>query len=227
MISFIFGLSRWVMAAFVGLGVAGGADLSQYRGFKLGTNLPTVASEAGISSAQAKTIHSRPALIQELEWRPQGVGPSARTDSANEVVFSFYQDQLFRITIGYDRYATEGLTTADFIEAISTGYGPASPPDPRKRVVLTRYGDEEQVVAQWQDSEYRFELIRSKYAPTFKLVGILKRLEEPSRLALIEAVRLDDNEAPQREAERKTKDDETERARLDKARLANKPAFRP
>jgi hypothetical protein len=103
----------------------------------------------------------------------------------------------------------------------------ASRPDAQKRVVSTRYGDEEQIVAQWQDSQYRFELIRSEYGPTFKLVGVLKRMEQPSRVALLEAARLDDKEAPQREAERKTKDDETERARLEKARLANKPAFRP
>ena len=82
-------------------------------------------------------------------------------------------------------------------------------------------------MAEWQDPQYRFELVRSQYGPTFRLVGVLKKMEEPSRVALLEAARLDDAEAPQREAERKTKDDETERARLEKARRANKPTFRP
>jgi len=215
------------MAAFVALGVGSGADLSQYRGFKLGIDLSTVAKAAGLSAEQAKTVHSRPALIQELAWRPQPLGPSAQTDAAKEVVFSFYDGQLFRITISYDRYVTEGLTTNDYIDAISRTYGMSSPPDAQEAAVLARRGDEEQVMAKWQDSQYRFELIRSEYGPTFKLVGILKRLEESSRVALIEAARLDDKEAPQREAERNTKDDETERARLEKARLVNKPAFRP
>ena len=159
MIRLILGLSRWVMAALVVVGVAKGADLSQYRGYKLGMNLPEVATATGLSAAQAKTIHSRPALIQELEWRPQPLGPSSRTDAAKQVVFSFYDGQLFRITTSYDQFATEGLTTADYIDAISKTYGPSSLPDTPKTAPLARYGDEEQVVAQWQDSQYRFELV--------------------------------------------------------------------
>ena len=227
MITFALGVSRWATAAFLAVGVAGGADLSQYRGFKFGTNMAAVATAAGLSAAEAKTIHSRPALIQELEWRPQPLGPSSTTDAAKDVAFSFYDGQLFRITISYDRFVTEGLTTTDYIDAISKTYGMPSPPDAQKAAVLTRYGDEEQVVAQWQDSQYRFQLIRSEYGPTFMLIGVLKRMDEASRVASLEAARLDDKEAPQREAERKTKDAESERARLEKARLANKPVFRP
>ena len=137
-------------------------------------HLPAVATAAGQSVAEAKTIHSRPALFQELEWRPQPLGPSSQTDAAKEVVFSFYDGQLFRITISYDRYATEGLTTADYIDAISTTYGMSSPPDAPTAAPWPS-GDEEQVVAQWQDSEYRFELVRAKYGPTFRLVGVLKK----------------------------------------------------
>ena len=47
MIRLILGLSRWVMAALVVVGVAKGADLSQYRGFKLGMDLPAVANGNG------------------------------------------------------------------------------------------------------------------------------------------------------------------------------------
>jgi hypothetical protein len=90
-----------------------------------------------------------------------------------------------------------------------------------------RYGDQEEVFAQWQDSQYRFDLIRSSYGPTFKLVGVLKNLEAPAQAAIIEAARLDEKEAPQREADRIAKEDEAERARLEKARLVNKPRFRP
>ena len=227
MIRLILGLSRWVVAALVVVGVARGADLSQYRGFKLGTDLPAVLTATGLNADHVKTVHSRPALIQELEWHPQPLGPSSRTDAAKQVVFSFFDGQLFLITISYDRSATEGLTTADYIDAISTTYGTPSPLDPPKPAVPARYGEEEQIVAQWQDSQYRFELVRSEYGPTFRLTGVLKKMEEPSRVALLEAARLDHEEAPQREAEQKTKDDETERARLEKARRANKPTFRP
>jgi len=45
--------------------------------------------------------------------------------------------------------------------------------------------------------------------------------------AILEAVRLDDQEAPQREAARVTKANDAERTRLEQARLGNKPKFRP
>ena len=93
-------------------------DLSKYRNFQLGTDLPTVAKQVGVNPSQAKVIHRRPVLIQELEWRPQPLGSFSKTESAQEVVFSFYEGELFRVAISYDRYATEGLTADDFIEAI-------------------------------------------------------------------------------------------------------------
>jgi hypothetical protein len=58
-------------------------------------------------------------------------------------------------------------------------------------------------------------------------VGTLKSLEASAEAATIEAVRLDLQDAPEREAARVAKEDETERARLDKARLANKAKFKP
>ena len=103
-------------------------DLSRYRNFQFGTDLPTVARQAGASPSQAKVIQLRPALIQELEWRPRSLGVSAQTEPVNEVIFSFFNGELFQIAVTYDRYETEGMTTADFIEAISSTYGTAAKP---------------------------------------------------------------------------------------------------
>ena len=218
-------LSRFAIAAFVTFGQSSAADLSSYRGFRLGTDLPEVLKQAHASSSQVTTLHTRPALIQELELRPQRLGMSSRTDPAKQIIFSFYNGELIRISINYDPHETEGLTTDDYIEAISAKYGDADRPTSQLNT-LERYGDEE-IVAQWQDPQYRFYLIRSAYGPTFKLVGVLKKLEEPSRDALKQAARAEDKEAPQREAGRRSRDDDTEKARLEKARLKNKPAFRP
>ena len=60
-------------------------DLSRYRNFQLGTDLPTVSKQVGVSPSQAKVIHRRPALIQELEWRPQPLGPSSQAEPVKEV----------------------------------------------------------------------------------------------------------------------------------------------
>ena len=123
------------------------------------------------------------------------------------MVFSFYEGELFRIAITYDRYKTEGLTADDFIEAISATYGIAEKPTPPANAVQGRYGDQEEIVARWQDSQYCFDLIRSSYAPSFRLIGVLKRLQAPAQAATLEAKRLDDQEAPQRDAARITSEE--------------------
>ena len=104
-------------------------DLSKYREFQFGADLPTVAKLIGASPSEAKLIHSRPALIQELDWSPRSLGPSPKPESVEGVTFSFYNGTLFRIAVKYDRYSTEGLTTEDFVEAISDVWstGEASP----------------------------------------------------------------------------------------------------
>jgi hypothetical protein len=121
----------------------------------------------------------------------------------------------------------EGLTVDDFVNAISATYGPAAKPPARANVAPGSYGDQEEIVAQWQDSQYRFDLIRVSYGPTFRLVGVMKSLEAPAKAATLEAKRLDDQEAPQRDAARRASEEEEAKAKLEKARLVNKPKFRP
>ena len=202
-------------------------DLSKYRAFQFGADLPTVAKLIGASPSQAKLIHSRPALVQELDWSPRSLGPSRNAESAEGVVFSFYNGALFRIAVKYDRYATEGLTTGDFVEAISAIYGRPVKLPALARPVKESYGDQEETVARWEDPQYRFELLRSSYGPSYSLVGILKSLEGPVQAANVEAKRLDDLEAPQRDAARAAAEQDAKADTLEKARLVNKPQFRP
>jgi hypothetical protein len=208
-------------------GVTSAGDFSRYRHFELGTDLATIAKEAGVSLTDVKVIHRRPALIQELAWRPQPFGPSSESEPVKDVVFTFYNGELLRIVINYDRYATEGLTADDFIEGISANYGSSLKSTVPAFVLPRSSGDEEQVVARWQDPVYRFDLLRSTYWPSYKLVGVVTRLEAPAQAAITEALRLDDKEAPQRDAERLSKEKESEQTKLDKARIVNKPKFRP
>jgi hypothetical protein len=201
-------------------------DLSQYRGFQFGTGLSAVAKQAEVDLSQVKVVHSRPALMQELDWRPQNRGVSSQKETAKSVVFSFYGGELFRVEVDYDRYETEGMTAEDFIEAVSARYGTATKPDAPAKVAES-YGDSEEILAQWQDPQYRFELLRYSYGPTFKLVGVSKKLEAPAQAATLEAKRLDDQEAPQRDAARLASEEGAAKAKLEKARLVNKPKFRP
>ena len=216
-----------ILFTFGALSAATADDLSKYRDFQFGSDLATVAKQAGMSPSEAKVLHSRPALIQELTWRPQPLSSISRTEPAQEVVFSFYDGALYRIAVNYDRRQTEGMTPGDLIEAISSTYGASAKPVPSAEIVQPGYGQQEKALAQWQDGQYRFRLVQTSYGSDFKLVGVFKRLEEAAQSANLEAARLDDKEAPQREAARLAKENEAERVRLEQARLVNKPKFRP
>lgn len=202
-------------------------DLSKYRNFRLGTNLTIVSKQVGANASQVKIVHRRPVLIQELEWRPEPFGSGAQTEATREIVFRFHDGELFLITVTYNRYDTEGLTADDLITAISATYGASKQPAAAGRTTQGLYGDMDDVVAEWQDPQYRFQLIRSSYGPTYKLVGALKRLEASAQAAIVEAKRLDREEAPRREAAQKAAEQEAARVKLEKTRLSNKPKFRP
>lgn len=203
-------------------------DLSRYREFQFGMNLPAIAKQVGLEPSEAKVIHRRPALIQELNWQPQLSLTSSQADPVRAIFFSFYNGELFRVVVNYDRYKTQGLTTEDVVKAISAQYGTAT--QPAAEIIFSSsqvYNDSEVVIARWEDSQYSFNLFRSSYQPTFGIIGFSKRLDTLARVAVAEAIRLDEQEAPQREIERQKEQDAKDRAEQDKARLANKPNFRP
>jgi hypothetical protein len=144
----------------------------------------------------------------------------------DDVVFSFYSGTLYQIAVNYDRYEIEGLTTEDLVGAIALIYGPAEPVA-RPNVAQDEYGNQDEVVARWENAQYRFDLIRSSYGPTFQLLGVQKELDSSAQAAISEAKRLDHQEAPQREAARAAGEQEAAKAKLEKARLLNMPRFRP
>jgi len=207
-------------------------DLSKYREFQFGMSLIAVAKQTDVKPSEAKVIHQRPAMIQELEWRPQRfLASSPQAEPVKEILFSFYNGELFRMLVNYDQHKTEGLTDEDMVEAISAKYGIATRPDAKITLLLSSsfhvYNDSEKVIARWEDSQYSFNLFRSSYQPAFGMLVISKSLDDVARAAIVEAIRLDEQEAPQREIERQKKQDEEVRAARDKARPVNKGNFRP
>jgi hypothetical protein len=213
--------------------VAQSQDRTLYRNYRLGNNLTSVAALAKVPAAGAKTVHQRPTLIQELEWRqPYVMSGSAMTqsDPVQRIVFSFYDDQLFRLVISYDRQRTNGLTDADMIEALSATYGAALlQPSVKNLPALTEplVSELGAPIAQWGDVDYSVGLYRSSFVSEFRVVVTSPRLEALARTATAEAVRLDEREAPQRETDRKQKEADDTRAAQEKARLANKATFTP
>jgi hypothetical protein len=200
-------------------------DFSKYRHFTLGMSLTKVLERTDQKAADLKVIHARPAMIQELEWWPPNVsGASFQSDPVKQILFSFYNGELYKISVTYDQSSTEGLTAEDMVKSISEKYGPATSVslviDSAKN---DRYDAKPMIVASWEDAQYSLNLGRSSYADRLGLVIYSKRVNEEAELASAEAVKLDQQEGPQREAaiQKKQTDD------LEVARQKNRKIFRP
>ncbi len=222
-------LDGWLQAVPVSAPAMGALDLSRYRDFQFGETLPALAKQAGLALSDAKLIYERPAVMQELEWPIWlGTGSAPQTDPVKTILFSFYNGELFRIVVNYDRDDTEGLTSEDMIEAISAKYGTATKPLSTEIAFSSSqvYNDSELIIARWEDSQYSFNLYRSTYQPTFGMIAFSKRVDGLARAATLEANRLDAQTAPQGEIQRQQGEDEKNRESLERARQANKRNFR-
>jgi hypothetical protein len=198
------------------------ADVVGYRGLRLGMTLVAAGKVPGTVPGEATVIHKRPALLQELRWRPG----STTSDSVQEALLSFFNGELSRSVVTYDRYRVEGLTSQDMIDGISQIYGSAT--TPKADIPLhSIYGESAAVIARWQEADSSWNLVRTGDGASFALVGLSMRREALSQAAVTEADRLDAAEAPQREAARQAKRDADESSARDKARTNNKSGFRP
>jgi hypothetical protein len=212
-------------------------DLSMYREFRFGVDLLAIAKQAHVKPSEARMIHERPALIQELAWQAPYKRSLPRADSIKDILFSFYNGELYRIMVTYDPERIAGMTAEDIVEAVSAKYGTATRPVAEIILSSTQFynnGGEkiisdrtEKIIACWEDSKHSFNLFQYSYQSTFGMVMYSKRLDSLARAAIVESVRLDKQEAPRREIERQKKKDEENRAQQEKARQANKAPFRP
>src|SRR6267143_1652021 len=138
-------------------------DLSKYRHFTLGMSLTRVLERTQQKVADVKVVHGRPALMQELTWWPPTLpGVSYQSDTIEQILFSFYNGELYKISVAYDQTSTEGLTDEDMVKSISAKYGPAT------YVALAidsatndRYDVTQKAVTSWEDAQYSFNLVRS------------------------------------------------------------------
>ena len=119
-----------MLCGVLGSSMLSGGDFSSYRGLQFGMNVSAASKQAGTKLTETRLVHQRPALIQEMEWqlRPSVLTDPATADPAREGLLCFFNGELFRIVVIYDRYKVEGMTAEDMIEAISATYGTASRP---------------------------------------------------------------------------------------------------
>ena len=206
------------------------ADPGTYREFRLGTRTGDVVAQAGAAPADVKTLHTRPALLEELSWRPRYTSGDDSTDddSVAAIVFSFVDDQLFKMAIEYDKSRTEGLTNSDMIGFLSAVYGPRSTASVAKpsQSAVESLGSPT-VLAEWRLGDTAITLQHSSYDRRFGLVILSVPLDARARKAEAAALTMDAREAPAREAARAQAAAEAEKAAAEKTRTANKAAFKP
>jgi hypothetical protein len=200
-------------------------DLSKYRHFTLGMSMTRVLERTGQKMADVKLVHGRPALVQEVNWWPPNLpGTSYQSDTVEQILFSFYNGELYKISVTYDRSSTEGLTEEDMVKSISAKYGPATfialAIDDTKN---DRYDVRQKPVASWEDAQYSFNLARSSSTDHLGLIIYAKQVNAEAELAITEAVKLEAQEGPQKEADRLKKQTDD----LEMARQKNRKIFRP
>jgi hypothetical protein len=161
-------------------------------------------------------------------WQPPPVAaPSNPPDAVRKVVFSFYNDELFRIVVDYDPRRTEGLTQADMIEALSTTYGLATL-TATGFLPVARGASEGRngLVVSWEDPDYAVSLTSSS-SSTFALVIVSKTVDALAKVASADAAWTDRLEAPQRDVERRQQQTQASRDKEEAVRQVNRAAFRP
>ena len=202
-----------------------GQDLSKYRNFSIGMSLAELSKRVDQKPAEAKIMYQHPALLQELTWWPSDAsGSVVRAESVQNLHFSFYNGELYKISVTYGRNAIEGLTSEDMVQSVSATYGP--PMKPATEISLPTNEQSQSrgiVIARWEDSQYSLNLLRSSFSGHFELVMFSKRLNAQADGANAEAVRLEEQQGPQREADRLKKQADE----LEVARQKNRKTFRP
>ena len=202
-----------------------GQDFSKYRDFSLGTSLANVLKHTDKKLTDANVTHAGRPLFQEVTWWPPNIpGTSFRADSVEQILFSFYNGELYKITVTYDQTSTEGLTSQDMVKSIAATYGPATSVVPEAdSATIGRYDVKQKPVASWEDAQYSFNLARSSSTDHLGLIIYSKRVNAEAELAIAEAVKLEEQEGPNREAERQKKQTDD----LEVARQKNRKIFRP
>jgi hypothetical protein len=126
--------------------------------------------------------------------------------------------------VTYDLSSTEGLTADDLVKSISAKYGPATNLTLElASAKIDSYKVKQKTIASWENGQYSFNLVRSSFTDGLGLTIYSKRVNAAAELAAVQAVELEKQEAPKREAELQKKQSDD----LETARQKNRKTFRP
>jgi hypothetical protein len=164
------------------LGAQGRAD---YRTYRMGDDVAAIGRQIGLPSP-GTTAPRVVGPVLELTWRPQHArrGDAPASDPVALLVFSFYEDHLFRIVIDYASDQTEAMTEGDMVMALSNVYGPPEKrTDPPVPVGLHPQRPEDSVVAQWIVGDVQVALLAVRGRTAFRMIVWSVPLEMLARAA--------------------------------------------
>lgn len=203
----------------------GNGQWSRYRGVTLGDSVAVAVAQLEIVEPSIKVLYEQPSLVQELTWRPHRFisGVVVTADPLGELVLTFMDGRLVRMTATYDRDRTQGLTDADFVELLGASYGlariesrPSGLGRTEPRRTLASWGDDDALVRLWSEEHPR----RVGLTITSPADAALQTALTDGRIAEREA-------APQRELARQAAAAAALKERDEKIRLANIANFKP
>jgi hypothetical protein len=198
-------------------------DLSKYRQFSLGASLAEVSKQLDQRAEEASVIQQGPATLQQMEWWPAAINFLSKPEPVQKVIFTFYNQKLYKIVATYDNDATAGLTNADMIGAISASYGPPTQAASASQTTSNAPYGAYEAIAQWEDARYSVSLSREPFLNAFTLVVLTKQMSAQADASVAEATAQARMDAPQKEIDRDKKAAEE----METQRQANLKSFRP
>ena len=196
-----------------------------YRTYRMGDDILAISRQLGVPMPAASQAGS---TVRELRWRADYVPRGTEAaDPVERLIFSFHQNQLFRIVIDYAPSRTEGMRAADVVAAVAKVYGsPTKRVDPPVQVGLQPMRPSDTVVAQWNDDDLNVALLQLDGRPAFRLIVASPLLQARARTAGNHEAAADLNEWAAGETERPAHGDKTGPAR-EQTRRANIASFLP
>jgi hypothetical protein len=201
------------------------AEWSRYRVVTLGDSVATTIARLEIVEPIVRVLYEQPSLVQELTWRPHRFisGATVSPDPLGELVLTFMEGSLVRITATYDRDRTDGLSDADFLDLLGATYG--LPRVPTRATGVVRF-EPRRTIGHWGDDE---ALVRLWSEDHPRRVGLT--ITSPGDIALQTAIAngiiVERDAAPARERARLAAAAAAAKEREERTRLANKANFKP
>jgi hypothetical protein len=208
-----------------GAALLGAQAPPHYRTYRMGDDIVAISRQLGVPMPAASQAAG---TVRELRWRADYVprGKEA-ADPVERLMFSFHDNQLFRIVIDYAPTRTDGMRAADVVAAVAKVYGsPTKRVDPPVQVGLEPMRPTDTVLAQWNDVDLHVALLQLDGRPAFRLIVASPLLQARARSAGNHEAAADLNEWAAGAIERSAPGDQTEAAR-EQTRRVNIASFIP